>query len=255
MKIFLIVVIIATLYFVHAWYVENQERKSIAISKQREERALDGIKYLIKPHARTLAIKYNQKIYEDDYGNFIFDDWDREVSYFIENVVLRDSAAYDFLAGGEDSYVNEYRLIEVSNLIAEVANAECIKMVTEEKDEYVEVDDFTGEEFEEFCVSILSEIGWDARKTKSTGDQGVDIIGKLNGIRTVFQCKRYSQPVGNSAVQEAIAGQKFVRAEVAVVVTNNTFTKSARQLAKAANVYLLHYTELEEFSEMFFGQE
>ena len=62
-----------------------------------------------------------------------------------------------------------------------------------------------------------------------------------------LQCKKYSNPVGNKAVQEANAGKGFEGAEVAAVVTNNTYTPSARQLASAIGVYLLHYSELASF--------
>ena len=57
--------------------------------------------------------------------------------------------------------------------------------------------------FEGYCADLLSNAGWNASITKGSGDQGIDIIAVKNGIKIVLQCKKYSSPVGNKAVQEA----------------------------------------------------
>lgn len=225
------------------------------LEKKLNDQTLLGVKAAVSQHSRTLAMKYHQTIYKDDYGVFKFDKWEREAKYFIENVLIQDNTTYQFLNGGSDSYDNNKRFYAVSDIVFSVAQEEYVKMTAEAPDEHVEVDDFTGEEFESYCVSLLNAHGWDANKTKSSGDQGVDIIATLNGITAVIQCKRYSKPVGNAAVQEAIAGKKYARAQFAAVVTNSSFTKSARQLAQAANIYLLHYTELEAFTNLIFEEE
>ena len=75
-------------------------------------------------------------------------------------------------------------------------------------------------------------------RTPTTGDQGVDLITEKDGIRCAIQCKFYSKPVGNKAIQEVIAGRGFYNCDTAMVVTNNSFTKSAKQLAKNSNVQL-----------------
>ena len=67
----------------------------------------------------------------------------------------------------------------------------------------------------------------------------------------MLQCKLYSRPVGNNAVQQAIAGQRFELATHAVVVSNAAFTRSARELAAAAGVLLLHHDELPSLGERF----
>lgn len=104
-------------------------------------------------------------------------------------------------------------------------------------------------QFEHHCSDILTSYGWKSRTTKGSGDQGIDIIATYNGVKAVFQCKKYSQPVGNGAVQEIIAGKVFEQAHVAAVVSNATFTPSAKQLASTAGVHLLHFSELPQFAE------
>src|SRR6185437_15242650 len=66
-----------------------------------------------------------------------------------------------------------------------------------------------------------------------TGDQGCDLILTKGGEKIVCQLKRYSGPVSNKAVQEAVAAASYYGCSRAMVVTNASFTKSARKLAEA----------------------
>ncbi len=68
-------------------------------------------------------------------------------------------------------------------------------------------------------------------------------------MKAVFQCKKYAQPVGNGAVQEIAAGKQHEQADIAAVVSNATYTPSAKQLAGTTGVYLLHYSELHGFAD------
>ena len=68
--------------------------------------------------------------------------------------------------------------------------------------------------------------------TKSSGDQGVDIIAYKHRKKYGIQCKYYTYPVGNKAVQEAYAGANFYDCDKVIVMTNTTFTRSAIELAE-----------------------
>ena len=98
--------------------------------------------------------------------------------------------------------------------------------------------------FEQHCKAVLIRLGWHAETTKATGDQGADIVANRNGKRIVIQCKKYTGPVGNDAVQQVQAARGYYRAHDAFVVTNSSFTKSAQQLAAVLGVQLLHNTEM-----------
>ena len=106
-------------------------------------------------------------------------------------------------------------------------------------------------EFEERCAEAMRLAGWSAHTTKGSGDQGVDVLAELNQVRVVLQCKRYAANVGNKAVQEAFAAKCFVQANYAAVVTNSKFTPSARALAAATGVLLLHFTDLARPNTLF----
>lgn len=101
-------------------------------------------------------------------------------------------------------------------------------------------------EYERYIASKLKGIGFDTRVTKGSGDQGVDVLAVRAGLSFAIQCKMYSHPVGNSAVQEVYAGKEFYNTNYGVVVTNASFTKSARQLANKNHIILLHDTQLDE---------
>ena len=116
--------------------------------------------------------------------------------------------------------------------------------------EPLDITSITHEQYEELCADHMRSCGYDVRLTKASGDQGVDVIATKAGMTVVIQCKLYSSPVGNKAVQEVYSGKKFLAADVAVVVSNNEFTDSAKQLAHTVNVLLLHHSQLKtQFGE------
>lgn len=109
----------------------------------------------------------------------------------------------------------------------------------------------TPTEFETCCADYLAGRGWRARTTARTGDQGIDVLAERRRVRLVLQCKLYGRPVGNKAVQEALAGRVFAGATHAAVVSNQGYTKSARELAARTGVQLLHFTDLARADELF----
>lgn len=107
-----------------------------------------------------------------------------------------------------------------------------------------------GHEFEEWVARRLRDFGWKADVTRGSGDQGIDVIGRVAGKTVGIQCKRYKAAVGNKAVQEAYAGMAYYRTNRAVVVTTSRFTKSAEQLAARTGVILIHATELKRLGRL-----
>ena len=108
----------------------------------------------------------------------------------------------------------------------------------------LELEEMSPLDYEQYCAALLRTSGWEARTTVATGDQGVDIVAMCGLTKIVGQCKLYSSPVGNAAVQQVIGGREFEQAHHAFVVTNAGFTLAARALAASANVVLMHHSEL-----------
>lgn len=108
------------------------------------------------------------------------------------------------------------------------------------------VDLMNGQEFESFVSLLFSNMGYKTEITKATGDQGIDVLAEKNEDRIGVQAKCYSGTVGNSAVQEAVSGKAFYRLDKVIVVTNSTFSESAKKLAQVNDVILWDRTMLKE---------
>lgn len=233
--------------------VEN-EKKHAEFLANVESR----LNQLIQQHVKTLAVKESQTVTKDDYGNINVDRWVQEIAYFIKNVLLKDELISRYL------HVNIIRTIQATGSSAqhlvEEANDRFLEIgnkVMGAVAEYqasddqaiIDIDSLDPIAFEHHCAELLRNDGWDARVTQASGDQGIDVIATRGNVKAVFQCKKYAQPVGNGAVQEIVAGKQFEQADIAAVVSNATFTPSAKQLAGTTGVHLLHYSELHGLAE------
>lgn len=256
------------------------------------EKAQTRLQELVAPHMATLNRKQWQLITQDDYGNYQFDRWFAECSYFVEHVVQKDAEILDlmlevartaFALKAVSAEAEHFSLEEqerhsetFDRLTAFNEDHSCLTVGDEEVD-LVTLDsvaglvshavltsaaaapdddpDFSsvrnGTDYEHFCAQVLEQLGWDVQHRGGTADQGVDLVGSLCGFVVVFQCKLYSSPVGNKAVQEAIAGKAFEGAHAAAVVTNSSYTAHAKQLASSvgAAVELLHHEQLKTYTE------
>lgn len=188
------------------------------------------INAIVTIHLPTLARKFRMHAHrKDDYGQPIWDGWVADVDYFIDHVILQQVSGIEPISRKE---IGDYLTLAARSLCLDASE--------------VYDEEMSPVAYESYCADLLSSNGWrDVRITPLTGDQGVDVIAiSPAGETWVFQCKKYSQNVGNSAVQEVIGGMKYYRAKKGAVVTNISFTKSAKELAAAADVRLLHHSEL-----------
>lgn len=101
------------------------------------------------------------------------------------------------------------------------------------------LDEMTGDELERALERAFLQRGYETERVGTTGDQGADLIVTKNGLRTVVQAKRYSQPVGNFAVQEVVAARAHYGADRAMVICTSRFTPSAVELARTNGVHLI----------------
>lgn len=113
-----------------------------------------------------------------------------------------------------------------------------------------EYDLMEGRDFEFFCADLLQKRGFlEVEVTKGSGDNGVDILAEKDGVSYAIQCKRYDEPVGVKAVQEAYAGRDYYDKMVGVVMSNQYFTKNAVEMARKLKILLWDRGYLEEMLE------
>ena len=202
-------------------------------------RQYETAREIIMQHATELSIRRRQKTIDRGYGLIDDSGWDKEAAFFVANVIVPR-------AGPMNSPPTRRNLVAIFQLIGEAT--EDFRSVTPGYSPGIDP-----VEYEHLIAGTLTRFGWTTRTTKGSGDQGVDVIAEMRGIKIVIQCKHYSHPVGNDAVQEAIAGKTFENAQYAAVVSNASFTAHAKQLAASANAILLHHDNLSELEQRIFG--
>ena len=107
-----------------------------------------------------------------------------------------------------------------------------------------EIDKMQGYEFEIFLKTLFAKLGYTAEVTKKSGDFGADVLLYKDNLTIVVQAKRYDKHVGVKAVQEIYSSMSYYCANEAWVVTNNYFTRQAKELANNNGVRLIDREEL-----------
>lgn len=102
-------------------------------------------------------------------------------------------------------------------------------------------------EFESWVASQFIKNGYDAKVTKKSGDFGIDVIANYKKKKIGIQVKKYNNPVGIRAVQEALSGMKYYSLDEAMVISTASFTKQAYEMANKTNVKLLNKEEMINF--------
>lgn len=199
-----------------------------------------AIRNFIARHQQTLAKKRKQLIQRDAYGNENVQRWVKEKKYFINTALIPHLSGLGHSFGKKemkelypsfDAAVEQVarKGLPASHPITDIA---------------------TGRDYEHFCARLLSKNGWDPCVTKASGDQGADIVADYDGLRVVFQCKFYTSPVGNKAVQEVVAARIHEQADLAVVISNTMYTKPAEVLAGTTGTILINHDDIPNLKEL-----
>ena len=212
---------------------------------QRRSRLVAVARDVTSRYARLLSVKQKQLVIHDGYGNYELQPWIDHVDYFIANVVLREAR----LQGLDTAAVRRDTPIWSRLIRTLLATLHSQEQATDSAPIH-DADIISGEHYEILCRNLLQGQGWQVETTPATGDQGADLIADRDGRRVVIQCKFYSKPVGNKAVQEAYAALGFHAGDQGAVVSNAIFTRSAKQLADATGVLLLHHDQLADLDRL-----
>ena len=105
-------------------------------------------------------------------------------------------------------------------------------------------------DFEHLCTRVVQKYGFTALRTRSSGDQGIDIIAEDQGQsfrcrRYLFQCKR-TMSVGPEVVRQLTGSLEIQKAIKGVLLTTGVITNAARQEASTnARIELVDGLSLE----------
>ncbi|GFE76935.1 hypothetical protein NTCA1_45840 [Novosphingobium sp. TCA1] len=189
---------------------------------------------LVDKHLPALLRRRRQLVKVDDYGVEDASAWQKEAEQFFHKVVsptLPNPAEY-----------REFHSFFTAEVLGPKLAAALKEQAASLPNRFT--NDIDPVDFEHLCAERLRAIGWNARVTKGSGDQGADIVATKGADVMVVQCKRYAKPVGNKAIQEIVGAMRFYEAGFALVVATNGYTKAAQQLAKVNDVMLGHHDDL-----------
>ena len=112
------------------------------------------------------------------------------------------------------------------------------------------LDNTSGREFEIFVVSLFEKLGFSSTITNRSKDYGCDMMLQQGEYRIAVQAKRSESELTFTSVQRALDSLKKYDAQLAIVVTNNKFISSAKQLAKIKDVVLIDRKKLLDLIEL-----
>lgn len=169
-------------------------------------------------------------------------------SQFANSEEYEDFKCKKFFKEKFESFINlvkgELAEINKSKRAEKIALAMQAGISLSSKHNIEDIDKMDPIQFEHFLGDLFKAMGYKVTVTKASSDQGADVIIEKYGEKTVVQAKRYSYSVSNSSVQEAVAAKAHYNCYHAIVVTNNYFTESAKELAKSNNVKLIDRDKL-----------
>jgi Restriction endonuclease len=212
----------------------------IVVQTSRRNKVLETIDAITNRHIAELVRQRTILIRNDPYGRPMLDKWYSHVDYFITHHVRLA------LSPSQQTIVDKRRAIISQRILQRVEEA-----ITQSPALLTMPENITPAGFEAYCAETLRKCGWQVSLTPLCRDQGVDVIAEKNGVRVALQCKLYSKPVPNKAVQEISAGRIHQQAQYGAVVTNSTYTTSAQELAATNRIKLLHHTDLLRLENIF----
>lgn len=209
------------LYWLRKWRNARHQRIESQIRQAKLLEMKDLID-LVDAHAIALRKNFKKALRYNDYGALVRDNREQKSREFIESV--------DF----------EPQHLEIDEA-TELINFRLQTIFDDGEGKAFDPNQLPldGLDFESWVASGLTQFGWSASTTAPSGDQGVDVVAVKPGLRVAIQCKRYSSPVGNKAVQEIYSGARHIGANRAAVLTNAGYTSSAAELAQSTGVLLL----------------
>ena len=236
--IVLLGMLLPLLNFIRKRFAENRRAN---MYRARVGQAENIVAAEIDAQRSKLRIRKHQLVFEDIYGTKHEGQWTKEKEIFFRTrlwPLLVDAGLEDIAPTIQPGAMVQ---------IEDAANSEAGDIVAPTFHSSPEAYDprMLPTDYEIFCARQLILSGWDARTTVATGDQGADVIATRDGKKLVVQCKLYASSIGNDAVQQVYSAKKYQEADFAAVVSNQPYTRSARQLADSNGVKLLHHDQLQ----------
>jgi restriction endonuclease Mrr len=176
-------------------------------------------------------------------------------AHFIKVSLLRNECAKleKSLAGSKSKTLEKYQNDHENYLSAQrdwehFETRKQKALARKEKDYWLKMD---GLKFEKEFASLLRRNGFSAKATKPSGDEGIDIVGTLEGEPLVVQCKAWKNPVGAPDMRNFLGSWDHHNGKKgkAWLVGLSGFNAGARKVAKKAGIKLIDVDDVIELAE------
>ncbi len=186
----------------------------------------------------------------EEKGNLYIYDLPLFIHYIYENSLFKNSRLYS--ENNEVTYLNHPEVYRFCSETYFKIRARRFQLNLEDLNTKLfitihAIDDMDGYEFENFLVELFKKRGYEVQSTPKGKDQGADLFVESFGKKMVIQAKNYQGTVGNKAVQEVISAKAFYSCDSGMVITNSTFTASAKELALETGIELVDRDRLQRY--------
>lgn len=209
-------------------------RNSKAAPKVRAMRIGQTARQAVMDNIHMLAVNQKNLIKVDDYGNQDSSAVLRDMAHFVHHNIEKK-------IGIELSDAERKKLFRI-------IQKETARFRRNNPSLFIEYDEAMDQAaYEAFCESLLKVDGWNPRLLSADErGRGVDLLGEKEGMRVAFKIIKSDRPVGNRAVTQIHDGKEAWQALHGVVISNENFVTSARQLASSLGVELWHHSDVGE---------
>jgi restriction system protein len=98
--------------------------------------------------------------------------------------------------------------------------------------------------FERELGNLYRRLGYDVKTTPVTGDDGVDLVLKKDGLTTIVQCKSHQQPVGPAIAREIYGALISSKADNAILACTSGFTTGVFAFVRDKPISLVSAKEI-----------
>lgn len=178
---------------------------------------------------------------------------------------LRERRYQEWLAGEEgrkyqaynqllDTARNEYR--RAQQIAQKVLEEEQRRLLAEQSKTRDGIDSLKPKEFEQYVANVFAALGYTARLTPASNDEGIDAYLDKDGRRAIVQCKHYPKgKVSRPAVQQVFGVLRHKKVAEAFIVTTGSFSRQAVEFAEGKPVHLIDGTMLVAMAQGAFTEE
>lgn len=117
------------------------------------------------------------------------------------------------------------------------------------------VDEMTDQEFHELLVPLFQRQGYSVSRTKTNGKNKADLILRKRGLKAIVHAKRQNALIDKQTVLDALITKPTYQATRVIIITNSTFTKAAKQLARANKMNLIDRDSLDAMLDAYLRQK